>query len=414
MAALRIAERLPKRTTRCQNPVNDIEEKAAKHAVVRQPPAVLFNTESVALQPAAPLGSAADGLLAAVRRSGVLPSEPVAAALAYGPKGKQLELYHDKEGRPYRVGQLVWLIIKEQTTDGIKADKAAEAAEAAAKAAGAEQQSGGSARKRKKRLDLRRHGQRYYALGFIIRFEADGRLNATRQAPRVLVQEFLNFRMLTEYLMLSKYIIATHLRCDDAWLAGKGYRLLASATALDGHVDAEWLDEAARGAEGAPIAGALDLEQIEGQLCVTGLTERARGQAFELLGDEEQKLMPVLRPMPRSPFDASEVFTPIPTVCLGFAQAVGPILSGINAKLGWGHGHVCSGDIVTFDIELAAPGVAQAFHVRSPQAGLHPDIDYQLGRPRIEVHACPLNNHMHTQHSNSPLALLPTSQRARA
>jgi hypothetical protein len=122
----------PKRKTRCEHPITDMEPQAATRPCTRQPRAKLFSTEPLAPQPAAALGLAAEALLVGAVHQGLGASEPAAAACAYGPKGKELELYHDDEGRPYRVGELVWLILCEATPEGTKAEKEAKkAAEAA-------------------------------------------------------------------------------------------------------------------------------------------------------------------------------------------------------------------------------------------------------------------------------------------
>ena len=75
-------------------------------------------------------------------------------------------------------------------------------------------------------------------------------------------------------------------------------------------------------------------------------------------------------------FDESDVFAPIEVRCLGFVPAAGPIISGIDARLGWGIAYevnsAMNSAIVTFDADLETAGIGRAFNLPAPQLGLHP------------------------------------------
>jgi len=376
-----IGKRLPKR--QCASAA--IGDPGAGRPVRSRTALQLFNTTAAPVRLPAAMETARVELAERARGGPLeIPSRPAPPALALGPEGsKSGELFIDQEGRHYRVGKLAWAVLQEQTPEGAKAESAAAAAAAAA--------GGRSGKKQKKKAGKRRDGAEYYALGYILAVDYSGTLNSTRQAPHVIVQEFLNVDMMKEYRMLEGgFKLPRPLQVSDAWLAARGWRLRISANALVGHAIPEFLEDSSRSAEGAPIAGAVDLEKEEegGQLMPTRLVERTRDTPdLDMLAAAERALMPVLRPPARSPFDTSDAFAPIAPTVLGHSQHAGTVLSGMSASLGWGHGYLVkmsSGEVrtVTFDSELVDAERARAWPLRTPSTDLHPDIAYQLSRPR--------------------------------
>lgn len=318
----------------------------------------LFNTNAESRKLAPPLGSELQELAGKARGTLLTaPDRPSARSLAYGAEGTQLEMFHDEEGRFYHIGDLVWYLSNEQTDQGVRADAAAEKA---AKVATAQATAANASKKDTRKLvskarreskkpfgPLRRHGQLYYAVGRVLRIEADGVLNATRQAPRILLQEHVDHVMLTEYRMVQSFRLPMHQRATGIHHAAMGWRIHVPSTAIDGHALVEWRDTEEQSAEGVVIGSALELARgDEDPLVVIGASERKRNEPFICLNDEERALMPQLCPMPRSPYEEAPAFPPIPITHLGFVPGVGIIMSGINATtMNWGHGYAPSDDL---------------------------------------------------------------------
>ena len=358
MAEKRKTRELPERASRKapdrfhpQGGDDATEKLKAQEKVERKERPALFTTEEEAIEVPTELeGSAARR--AAAMACGDLGEQPtVATFLKHGDR------FHDENFVWYSTGDYVWAILDEQSDAGLAKQKAVNAArDAAVRAAEAqaEQAAAQGTRVRapvdvpkEKKVTMRRHGNTFYSVVRIHSVLTDASEQASRQTPKLLVQECVQYNMLHEY-QIGGRPLTSDLKNKDAWIVACGLQQVINASAVHGHCRIEHLDDL-RSSEGAPIVAAATFDESFRK--ITDLEMRERGKvrigthclrvrpnlrkcataraccARQVFSDE--KSVPELMPPSKSPYDMSEPFSPKPI------GTVAGLPCGGSAALGW-------------------------------------------------------------------------------
>ena len=222
------------------------------------------------------------------------------------------------------MGDLAWVLVCESTPEGAAAE-VEEAQRLRRFALGLEEDApiDGKGKRRRKRRPflLRRHDEKYYALGEIVGFGVDEEVNSTRQTPMVRLQEFGDKVIIREYQMIHEYALPFKL-ADDEWLAFRGYFLDVPAAALQGHARALAAGDSPE-RDAAKVVGVADLEQLDdGRVVITHAEQRVDDEP--LVTAREEDAWPTLRPPVPHYTDTSDAFKPVELNARGRRRAHSP------------------------------------------------------------------------------------------